>query len=107
MVVAASVSGNEAVGGAAGRAIEQLVLVDAQARIDVDHALDAAHARVSGQAARVVVQRGHVLRVGDRAVRPDGQQERRELALAELVDEQVVRLRATGRRAAGSRRPAR
>ncbi len=61
--------GHETVGRAAGRRIDQLVLLAPEARVDVDHALDARHARVGRQAARVVVQRADVVRVGDRAAR--------------------------------------
>ena len=49
-------------------------------------------ARIGRDAPRVVVQRRHVGRVGDPPARPDGQHQRRELALAEGLGKQVVGL---------------
>ena len=63
--------------------IEELVLLLAEARIDVDQGVDAADPRVGRESARVVEEDGHVVGRGRRAVRPDGQHDRRELALAE------------------------
>ena len=66
-------------------AVEQRVLRQRQARVDVDEAVDAGHARIGGEAARVVVQGGQVGRGRRGAVGPHREDDRRELALAELA----------------------
>ena len=66
-------------------AVEQRVLRQRQARVDVDEAVDAGDARIGGEPARVVVQGGQVGRAGRGAIGPDGEDDRRELALAELA----------------------
>ena len=65
-------------------AVEERVLVERQPRVDIDEAVDARDPWVGGQPARVVVERGEVGRARRRAGRPDGQDDRRELALTEL-----------------------
>ena len=83
---------HEAVRRAARRAVEQLVLRERQPRVDVHEAGDAGHPRVRLEPTRVVVELREV--VGRRGVAggPDREHERRELALAELPGEDVVRL---------------
>ncbi len=70
-------------------AVEERVLGQGQARIDVDEAVDARDVRIRRQPARVVVQRREVGRGRRGALGPDRQDDRRELALAELASEPV------------------
>ncbi len=70
-------------------AVEQLVLRERQPRIDVDEAVDPLDPRVGREAARVVVQRGEVRRLGRGTGRPDREHDRGELALAEVRLEAV------------------
>ena len=72
-------------------AVEERVLGQRQARIDVDEAVDARDVRIRRQPARVVVERGEVGRGRRGALGPDRQDDRRELALAELAPEPVER----------------
>ena len=88
-VVASSVGRDEPVARAVRVGIDELVLVEPDARVDVDEALDAGHPRVGGQAARVVVERREVGGARRGAVGPDRERQRRELALAEGTRESV------------------
>ena len=72
-------------------AVQQRVLGQRQARVDVDEAVDAGDVRIGGQAARIVVQRREIGRGGRAALGPHGKDDRRELALAELGLEPVER----------------
>ena len=105
LVVAASASWTNRSRGPPG-AVEQLVLLQGQPRVDVDEAGHAADARIRREPARVVVELGDVVGGRRRAVRPDRERERRELALAELAASRSNEARE-GRRPAGSTRPAR
>ena len=79
--------------------VEQGVLLQGQALVDVDQAVHARDARVRREASRPVVEGRQVGRISRRAVGPDGDHDRRELALAELGLEPVEgRARGDGRR---------
>ena len=88
-VVAARAVGDESIARAVRVAVQQLVLRESQARVDVDEAVDADDPRVGGEAPRVVDERGEVGGGRGRPGRPDGQADRRELALAELASRAV------------------
>jgi hypothetical protein len=81
-------------------------LLAAQARIDVNDALEARDPRIRSQPARVVEQGSHVLWIRRRAAGSHSEIERRELAFSEFLHEQVVRLarRNAGRQDRGVRR---
>ncbi len=89
--MAARPAWHEPVARAVRIAVEELVLLERQPRVDVHEAVDASDPRVGRKPARVVVERGEVLRGRGRAVRPDRQHDRGELALAELAHEQIER----------------
>ena len=91
LVVAASDGRHEPVGRARRGAVEEEVLVAGQPWIDVDEAVHPDDAWVGREAARVVVQRGHVGRRRRRTGRPDRQGQRREPARPELRVEPVER----------------
>src|SRR5207244_2130719 len=79
----------EAVGWTPGCAVEQLVLAQREPRIDRDEALDARDSRVGSQASRVLVERSDVGGAGGSSIRPNGERQRRELALTELLLEEI------------------
>ena len=81
-----------------GIRIDQLVLGERHAGVDVDEALDPRDTGVCSETARVVVQPIEIRGRSGRAGRADGQLERCELALAERACEQIVR---SARRHAG------
>ncbi len=81
--------GHVPVARAVGVAVQQGVLAERQARIDVHQAVHPGDAGVCGQSPRVVVERGQVLRRGRRAGRAGGDDDRREFAFAELALEPI------------------
>ena len=88
-------------------AVQQGVLVQGQPRVDVDQAVDAAHARIGREPARVVVQLGQVRLRGRRRHR-SGSPGRSGRTRPRRTRAAVGRTRrATARSAAGSRRPGR
>ena len=90
--------GDEPVRRARRGAVQELVLLEREALVEVHVARHAADPRVGGEPARVVVQRGHVRRGRGIAGRADGDDEGRELALAELPGQDVVGLAGRHRR---------
>ena len=71
--------------------VQQLVLLQGQPRVDVDEAGHAADALIRRDPSRVVVELGEVGGARRRAIRPDRERERRELAFAELAAQEIER----------------
>ena len=69
--------------------IQELVLLEPEARVDIDQPADPDYTRIRGEPARVVVQGGDVRRTGRRAGCPDRQRQRCEFALTERVRQPV------------------
>ena len=96
---------DESVARAVGVAVQELVLLERQARVHVDEAVDAADPRIGGDPSRVVEQARQVVGAGRRAVGADRDGDRRERALPELALEAIERgaRRDAGRQDAGVR----
>ena len=84
-VVAEQGLGDEPIRRAVGDAVEQLVLLERQPRVDVDEAVDPLDPRVGREAARVVVERREFVGSVAGAGRADGERRSARTAPAELA----------------------